>query len=104
MTVHMVEKLSTFPDHIHLFEDMEASFRDPTTASLLRSACASINGNPRRITYVTARREYDFEIHRRCYCKFKPAAAGQQRPGSTCLPDETTQNSTQANGNGGIDP
>jgi hypothetical protein len=56
----LVEQLQLFRHQIHLFEDMEEVFRDKTSAGILRPACASVNGAPRRITYTTARDFFDF--------------------------------------------
>lgn len=58
----LVEQLASSPNHIHLFEDMEDLYRDKTSASILRSACASVKGGSRRVTYTTARDEFDFEF------------------------------------------
>jgi len=56
----LVEHLSIFRDAVHLFEDMEDLYKDKTSAGILRSACASVRGAPRRITYTTARGSFDF--------------------------------------------
>ena len=56
----MVEQLSLFRHSIHVFEDMEEVFRDKTSAGILRSACASVRGRPRQITYTTMLVSFDF--------------------------------------------
>ncbi|MGA2616501.1 MAG: hypothetical protein ABSF26_02755 [Thermoguttaceae bacterium] len=56
----LVEQLFFFRHQVHLFEDMEDLYKDKTSAGILRSACASVRGAPRRITYTTARGSFDF--------------------------------------------
>jgi hypothetical protein len=56
----LVEHLFSARHEVHLFEDMEDLYKDKTSAGILRSACASVKGRPRRITYTTMRDEFDF--------------------------------------------
>jgi hypothetical protein len=39
---------------------MEEVYKDKTAAGVLRSACASVRGSPRRVTYTTATQSFDF--------------------------------------------
>jgi hypothetical protein len=56
----LVEHLFAARHEVHLFEDMEDLYKDKTSAGILRSACSSVRGGPRRITYTTMTVAFDF--------------------------------------------
>lgn len=49
-------------DKIHVFDDMESLYKDNTAAGLLRSACSSAKGQPRLVTYETAKETVRFHF------------------------------------------
>ena len=46
--------LEDHPDRIHVLDDMESSYKDAKFAGILRSACGSVRGRQRKVTYRTA--------------------------------------------------
>ena len=58
----LVEKLDTFPNYIHFFEDLEKIYKDNDCQDILISACGGKKGDKRNVQWNKHRANFDFNF------------------------------------------